>query len=64
MHKNRKIPIHTTLEHSTIKKLEFFGDGRLNAGIEKAVYLAESKQLNTKNELIKIAEFILSGNSE
>lgn len=55
-----KRPIHTTLFPTTIAKLERYGNGTLNVGIEKVLEIAESKQYNVKSELVKIAEHILS----
>lgn len=55
----RKRAIHTTLKPSDITKLEEYGEGKLNIGIEKALEIAESKQYNVKEQLIKIASQIM-----
>ena len=55
-----KVGIHTTISKDVRNKLLRFGNGQINEGIEKAVQIAESKQYNTRSELEKIAEHILS----
>ena len=59
INRQRKRAIHTTLKPSDINKLEEYGDGRLNTGIEKVLQIAESKQFNVKEQLIKIASQIM-----
>jgi hypothetical protein len=59
INRQRKRAIHTTLKPSDINKLEEYGDGRLNTGIEKVLEIAESKQFNVKEQLIKIASQIM-----
>jgi hypothetical protein len=59
INRQRKRAIHTTLKPSDINKLEEYGDGRLNTGIEKVLQIAESKQINVKEQLIKIASQII-----
>lgn len=54
-----KRQIHTTLEKSTYEKLIKYGGGSLNAGIEKAVEISESKMYNVREELRKIADKVL-----
>ena len=59
INRQRKRAIHTTLKPSDINKLEEYGGGRLNTGIEKVLQIAESKQFNVKEQLIKIASQIM-----
>jgi hypothetical protein len=56
----RKKTIHTTLKQSDIAKLKDYGDGKLNTGIEKVLEIAESKQYNVKEQLIRIASKIMN----
>jgi len=56
----RKRAIHTTLKPGDITKLEEYGEGKLNIGIEKVLEIAESKQYNVKEHLIKIASQVMN----
>ncbi|MCL7414345.1 MAG: hypothetical protein M8353_12165 [ANME-2 cluster archaeon] len=56
----KKRSIHTTLKPSTIEKLEEYGDGKLNVGIEKVIEIAESRQNNLKEQLNRIALKIIT----
>ncbi len=55
----KKRSIHTTLKPSTIAKLEEYGDGKLNNGIEKVIKIAESQQNDLRNQLNRIASQII-----
>ena len=56
----KKRSIHTTLKPSTIAKLEEYGDGRLNNGIEAVLGIAESRQDNLREQLNRIASLIIT----
>ena len=56
----KKRSIHTTLKPSTIAKLEVYGDGKLNNGIEKVIKIAESQQNDLRNQLNRIASQIIT----
>ncbi|MBW6517823.1 MAG: hypothetical protein K0A89_04905 [ANME-2 cluster archaeon] len=56
----KKRSIHTTLKPSTIAKLEEYGDGKLNIGIEKVIEIAESRQNNLREQLYRIASQIIT----
>ncbi len=56
----KKRSIHTTLKPSTIAKLEEYGDGKLNNGIETVIEIAESRQNNLREQLNRIASQILA----
>ena len=58
----KKRALHTTIESETYKKLMHYGEGFLNAGIEKMIKVAEDKQFNVHEELQKIALEILRRN--
>ncbi|MDF1556735.1 MAG: hypothetical protein P1P80_00930 [ANME-2 cluster archaeon] len=55
-----KRSIHTTLKPSTINKLEEYGDGKLNMGIETVLEIAESRQNNVREQLFRIASQIIA----
>lgn len=56
----KKRAIHTTLKQSTIAKLEEYGDGKLNNGIETVLEIAESKQNDVREQLYRIASHIIT----
>ena len=56
----KKRAIHTTLKPSTIAKLEEYGDGKLNNGIETVLEIAESKQNDVRKQLYRIASHIIT----
>ena len=56
----KKRSIHTTLKPSTIEKLEEYGDGKINNGIEKVIKIAESQQNDLRNQLNRIASQIIT----
>lgn len=58
--RQKKRSVHTTLKPSTIEKLEEYGDGKLNAGIEKVIEIAESRQKNLREQLNRIALKIIT----
>lgn len=56
----KKRSIHTTLKPSTIAKLEEYGDGKVNDGIETVLEIAESRQNNLREQLNRIASLIIT----
>ena len=62
---NLKRPIHTTIDESTYKKLLAFSDNNiLNEGIERAVAIAEGRELQVKTILTEIARGVLNKQAE
>ncbi len=58
--RHQKRSVHTTLKPSTIAKLEEYGDGKLNKGIETVLKIAESKQNDLREQLYLIASHIIT----
>lgn len=63
--KKQRRAIHTTIEESTyLKLLALSGCNLLNDGIEKAVAIAEGKELQVKLILEEIAREVLNKSAE
>jgi hypothetical protein len=54
-----QVPIHTTIDKSTHKKLMELGNGVLKEGIQNCMKIAEGKQGNVKQTLERIANEVL-----
>ena len=57
---NMKRHIHTTIDESLYKRLMKMGDNQLNAGIAKAVAIADGRELEVKSILTDIARRVLN----
>ena len=58
--KQKKVPVHTTITEGTLNKLRNkYGNGSLNEGIENVMKIAETKQFDVKEELLRIANRVL-----
>ena len=59
--RQRKVSVHTTVTKDTLNKLKNkYGSGSLNEGIENVMKIAETKQFDIKEELLRIANKVLS----
>ena len=54
-----KQSIHTTLDPKHVHELKKYGHGKINDGIVKVLDIVESKQYDTKKNLLMIADKIL-----
>lgn len=59
-----RVHIHTVVDRSTYRKLQMYGNGTLNDGIQKCIEIAEGKEMNVKIILEQIAQKVINEYAE